>query len=232
MGRLGSDKSVEWLRERNIPLFCPLTLLQERDEWEKDPRGLAGGYLSASVVLPEIDGGTRSQVLSVQDADKNGYYQFVPVADRVKNLVDGIYNQIQLQRKENKDKRLAIVYLKGAGQSALTAAGLEVAPSLYAFLKRLKAEGYTVENIPATEKEFEALLQREGSIFGSYAKGKMAEFMATAHPEWINKADYERWAKEVLTPEKYAEVVKQYGEAPGEYMSGVKNGEPALAFSC
>lgn len=48
----------------------------------------------------------------------------------------------------------------------------------------------------------------------------------------VNKADYERWAKEVLTPEKYAEVVKQYGEAPGEYMSGVKNGEPALAFSC
>ena len=232
MGRLGSDKSVEWLRERNIPLFCPLTLLQERDEWENDPRGLVGGYLSASVVLPEIDGGTRSQVLSVQDADKNGYYQFVPVTDRVKNLVDGIYNQIQLQRKENKDKRLAIVYLKGAGQSALTAAGLEVAPSLYAFLKRLKAEGYTVENIPETEKEFEALLQREGSVFGSYAKGKMAEFMATAHPEWINKTDYERWAQEILTSEKYAEVVKQYGEAPGEYMSGVKNGEPALAFSC
>lgn len=94
------------------------------------------------------------------------------MTDRVKNLVDGIYNQIQLQRKENKDKRLAIVYLKGAGQSALTAAGLEVAPSLYAFLKRLKAEGYTVENIPETEKEFEALLQREGSVFGSYAKGK------------------------------------------------------------
>lgn len=135
----------------------------------------------------------------MQDADKNGYYQFVPVTDRVKNLVDGIYNQIQLQRKENKDKRLAIVYLKGAGQSALTAAGLEVAPSLYAFLKRLKAEGYTVENIPETEKEFEALLQREGSVFGSYAKGKMAEFMATAHPEWINKTDYERWAQEVLT---------------------------------
>lgn len=31
-----------------------------------------------------------------------------------------------------------------------------------------------MENIPETEKEFEALLQREGSVFGSYAKGKMA----------------------------------------------------------
>lgn len=232
MGRLGGDAMVEWLQERNIPLFCPLTLLQQRQEWENDPRGLAGGYLSASVVLPEIDGGTRSQVLSVQDADGKGYYQFVPVGDRVENLVEGIRKQMALQKKANRDKRLAIVYLKGAGQSALTAAGLEVVPSLYALLNRLKAEGYTVENIPATEKDFEVLLQQEGSIFGSYAKGRMAEFMATAHPDWIRKSDYETWAKEVLTPEKYAEVVQRYGEAPGEYMNGVQEGEPALAFSC
>lgn len=232
MGRLGSDAVVDWLKERNIPLFCPLTLLQERREWEEDPRGLAGGYLAASMVLPEIDGGTRSQVLSVQNADARGYYQFVPVADRVENLVEGIRRQIALQQKANRDKRLAIVYLKGPGQTALTAAGLEVAPSLYALLKRLKAEGYLVENIPATEREFEALLQREGSVFASYAKGRMAEFMATAHPGWIRKSDYETWAKEVLTPEKYAEVVGQYGEAPGEYMSGEQGGEPALAFSC
>ena len=232
MGRLGSDQVVEWLQEKNIPLFCPLTLLQKGKDWENDPRGLVGGYLSASIVLPEIDGGIRPQVLSVQDADQNGYFQFVPVPERVRNLVEGISRQVKLQRKKNQDKRLAIVYLKGPGQSALTAAGLEVAPSLYAFLKRLKSEGYTVEHIPETEKEFETLLQREGSVFGSYAKGRMAEFMATAHPQWIQKSDYEIWAKEVLTPEKYAEVVQRYGEAPGEYMNGERNGEPALAFSC
>lgn len=232
MGRLGSDQAVEWLKERNIPLFCPLTLLQTREAWEGDPRGLAGGYLSASVVLPEIDGGIRSQVLSVQDADKNGYYQFFPVSERIRNFVGSICNQLKLQRKANRDKRLAIVYLKGPGQNALTAAGLEVAPSLYAFLKRLKAEGYTIENMPATEDEFEELLQREGSVFGSYAKGRIAEFMTTAHPEWIRKSDYETWAREILTAEKYAEMTERYGEAPGEYMNGEKNGEPALAFSC
>lgn len=232
MGRLGGDQTVDWLKEENIPLFCPLTLLQERQEWETDPRGMTGGYLSASVVLPEIDGGTRSQVLSVQDVDRNGYYRFFPIPDRVRNLVEGICNQLRLQKKKNRDKRIAIVYLKGPGQSALTAAGLEVAPSLYAFLKRLKTEGYHVENIPATEKEFVALLHREGSVFGSYAEGRMAEFMTTAHPEWIRKSDYETWAGEILTPEKYAEVVERYGEAPGEYMNGEKDGEPALAFSC
>ena len=156
MGRLGGDRAVKWLEERNIPLFCPLTLLQKRQEWEADPRGLTGSYLSASVVLPEIDGGGRPEVLSVQDADENGYYQFVPVDDRVDDLVEAICRQVKLQRIPNRDKRIAVVYLKGPGQSALTAAGLEVAPSLYELLKRLKAEGYTVEGIPETEKEFEA----------------------------------------------------------------------------
>ncbi len=232
MGRLGGDRAVKWLEERNIPLFCPLTLLQKRQEWEADPRGLTGSYLSASVVLPEIDGGGRPEVLSVQDADENGYYQFVPVDDRVDDLVEAICRQVKLQRMPNRDKRIAVVYLKGPGQSALTAAGLEVAPSLYELLKRLKAEGYTVEGIPETEKEFEAMLQREGSVFGSYAKGRIAEFMATGHPEWIKKSDYEAWVQKVLTPEKYAEVVERYGEAPGSYMVGEQDGEPALAFAC
>ena len=64
------------------------------------------------------------------------------------------------------------------------------------------------------------MLQREGSVFGSYAKGRIAEFMATGHPEWIKKSDYEAWVQKVLTPEKYAEVVERYGEAPGSYMVG------------
>lgn len=232
MGRIGSDRTVEWLEERNIPLFCPLTLLQKRQEWEADPQGLTGSYLSASVVLPEIDGGVRPEVLSVQEEDRNGYYSFVPVDERVNDLVESIRRQVSLQRKPNKDKRVVIVYLKGPGQSALTAAGLEVVPSLYALLKRMKAEGYTVEGLPVTEKEFEEMLHREGCVFGTYAKGRMAEFMATAHPEWIRKSDYEKWVREELTPEKYAEVVARYGEAPGDYMVGEKDGEPALAFAC
>ena len=76
------------------------------------------------------------------------------------------------------------------------------------------------------------MLQREGSVFGSYAEGRIAEFMATGHPEWIKKSDYEAWAREVLTPEKYAEVVERYGEAPGSYMVGEQDGELALAFAC
>ena len=49
---------------------------------------------------------------------------------------------LDLRTKPNSEKRVAIYYLKGQGQGAtMTAGGMEVAPSLYNFLKRLKDEG-------------------------------------------------------------------------------------------
>lgn len=45
-----ADAAVEWLKERNIPLFSPLSILQTREEWEKDPMGMFGGFMSQSVV--------------------------------------------------------------------------------------------------------------------------------------------------------------------------------------
>ncbi|MFR7809054.1 MAG: cobaltochelatase subunit CobN [Butyricimonas faecihominis] len=137
----------------------------------KGPRGLAGGYLSASVVLRKLTGYSFYKCFPCRMLIRTGIINLFRGGPG-KNLVDGIYNQIQLQRKENKDKRLAIVYLKGAGQSALTAAGLEVAPSLYAFLKRLKAEGYTVENIPATEKNLRLCSNVKEVFLGVMPKGK------------------------------------------------------------
>lgn len=43
---------------------------------------------------------------------------------------------------------MAIYYYKGPGQNALTAAGMEVAPSLYNLLVRMKREGYRIEHLP------------------------------------------------------------------------------------
>ena len=40
-----ADAAVEWLKERNIPLFSPLSILQTREEWEKDPMGMFGGFM-------------------------------------------------------------------------------------------------------------------------------------------------------------------------------------------
>ena len=234
MGRLGGDKTVEWLTTNNIPLFCPLSIMISRDEWLNDDgnKGVTGGYLTARIVLPEIDGGIDPLVISTQNEHKGGYFMFDTEAERLDNFVENVCNYMKLRTMRNKDKKLAVCYFKAAGQSALVAAGMEVAPSLYEFLKRLRNEGYTVTGIPETFEEFNRMLQKQGSVLGGYAKGAHAGFMENGNPLWISKSEYEQWAGEALDPDKYAEVVHKYGEAPGDYLSAMHNGEPSLAVAC
>lgn len=57
---------VDYLKAKNILLFAPLTINSLVDEWEKDPMGMAGGFMSQSIVTPEIDGAIRPSALFAQ----------------------------------------------------------------------------------------------------------------------------------------------------------------------
>ena len=217
-GRLG-DEVVKYLEERNILLFAPLTVNSLVEEWEQDPMGMSGGFMSQSIVTPEIDGAIRTSVLFAQYEDKEGLRHSFAVPSRLKTYVENIQKTLALKEKPNSEKRVVIYYYKGPGQSAMNAAGMEVVPSLYNLLKKMKEEGYRVENLPANSKELEKMIMAEGAVFGTYANGVMDRFLKEGHPLLISKEEYESWVKQALRPEKYAEVVAAFGEFPGEYMS-------------
>lgn len=129
----------------------------------------------------------------------------------------------------NKEKRVAICYFKTPGKDALLASGMEVIPSLYNSLKRLRSEGYDVSGLPATVEEFGKRIHRDGAVMGSYAKGAQEQFLKTAHPIWLSTEQYEQWAEmEVLLPEKYQEVTDRYGDAPGNLLVT----EDSIAIAC
>ena len=217
-GRLG-DEVVKYLEERNILLFAPLTVNSLVEEWEQDPMGMSGGFMSQSIVTPEIDGAIRTSALFAQYEDKEGLRHSFAVPSRLKTYVENIQKTLALKEKPNSEKRVVIYYYKGPGQSAMNAAGMEVVPSLYNLLKKMKEEGYKVENLPANSKELEKMIMVEGAVFGTYANGVMDRFLKESHPLLISKEEYESWVKQALRPEKYAEVVAAFGEFPGEYMS-------------
>lgn len=217
-GRLG-DEVVKYLEERNILLFAPLTVNSLVEEWEQDPMGMSGGFMSQSIVTPEIDGAIRTSALFAQYEDKEGLRHSFAVPSRLKTYVENIQKTLALKEKPNSEKRVVIYYYKGPGQSAMSAAGMEVVPSLYNLLKKMKEEGYRVENLPANSKELEKMIMVEGAVFGSYANGVIDRFLKESHPLLISKEEYESWVKQALRPEKYAEVVAAFGEFPGEYMS-------------
>lgn len=233
-GRLAmgqADAAVEWLKEKNIPIFSPLSILQTKDEWMNDPMGMFGGFMSQSVVMPELDGAIYPYVINAQEIDKDGVYVFKAIPDRLKNFTQIVNNFISLKHKNNADKKISIYFFKGAGQETLAAQGLETMPSLYNVLLRLKAEGYKVDNLPATEKEFEKLLMTQGEVLSPYAEGAFDSFLTKGKPALIEKSEYESWINQSLSKELYAEVVSTYGEAPGAYMSVQKDNKSYLAVA-
>ena len=126
-GRLGDDV-VAYLQRQNIPFFAPINVQNERNKWEENKQGLSGGYLSQTVGMPELDGALLPYAVFAHKRDKEGLLQVYAMPDRVKDFVTTIGNYISLKHKKNANKRIAVVYYKGPGQSALVAQGMEASP--------------------------------------------------------------------------------------------------------
>lgn len=224
------DQVVEALKRYNAPLFIPLTVMTSKEKWDKDPMGMYGGFMSQSLVMPELDGAIYPYVVNTQEENAEGIVETVADPSRLHKFVEILSNTVALQSKPNKDKKVAIYYFKGPGQNGMAAQGLEVVPSLYNTLKRLKDEGYTI-NLPASPEALSDLIMKHGPVLNDFTEGSIEEFMKQASPLQVDAEEYDGWLKRGLTAEKYAELTDLFGPAPGNYMSGVKNGRPYIAIA-
>lgn len=233
-GRLAmgnSDEAEKWLISKNIPVYAPITVYEDYEEWENNPQGMAGGMLSMSVVMPELDGAVMPYALIAQFDNKDGYKIFDVIPGRTEEFAEAVAKRIALKKKENSEKKIAIYYFKGAGKSALSASGLEVISSLYNMLKSLETQGYNLEGLPKTKEEFGKIIMAKGAVLAPYALGAFDEYLKTGNPELVEKSVYEKWCEEVLPKDMYQSVVDRYGEAPGQYMAVEKDGKEYIAVT-
>ena len=226
-GRLGDDM-VSYLTEHNIPLFDPLNVNMPVEQWEADPMGMVGGFMSQSVVMPEIDGATRTTAVFGLRKDDSGLLYPYAIPDRLATFVETVERTISLRTKPNSEKRLAFVYYKGPGQGNLTASGMDVAQSLYNTLTNLRSQGYNLSGLPASIAEFKQQIQQEGSLFNAFAEGDADRYMKTGHPQLVTKQEYDEWCQKSLREEKARQVSETFGAFPGEHNRLQQDGK--LAF--
>jgi cobaltochelatase CobN len=226
-GRLG-DYFVEFLKQKNIPLFSPLNINRLTTEWENDKQGMNGGFMSQSIVTPEIDGAIRPYVVFGQRINKEGLQEVYGIPDRMESFVESVQGYVNLKNKKNSSKRIAIFYFKGPGQNALTASGMEVVPSLYNLLVRLKNEGYNVGKLPANPQELAKMIQAQGAVFGTYAEGAYTQFLKSGHPALVTAQQFAGWTQKALSKKMIKEMNQLYGSFPGKYMA-TDDGKLAVA---
>ena len=212
MGRIGNDTLIQWMQEKNVALFTPFPISASHSEWLDEHIPMSSGSKNARIVIPEIDGGMAPYCIGTQNTDAKGYYRYTAEMERCEALADHVGRYLALRTKPNRDKHIAIGYFRRPGKDALLASGMEVVPSMYNFLLRLRQEGYRLDGLPATVDAFAHDVHE-----------------AADHPLWTTRNVYEEWTRQVIPAAKYAEVTARYGTPPDSIpMTAVRYGNVLL----
>ena len=194
MGRIGNDTLIQWMQEKNIALFCPFPLSVTHDEWTNESIPMSTGSKNARIVIPEIDGGMAPYCIGTQNTDAQGYYRYSAEVERCRAFADHVSRYLSLRQKPNSEKHIAIGYFRRPGNDALLASGMEVIPSMYNLLLRLRSEGYDVSGLPTTLDAFARTIRQ-----------------AADHPLMVDIDQYRQWSAELIPQAKLAEVNHLYG---------------------
>ncbi len=228
LSMMNPEAGIDYLKKHNIPLFCPIRVNQEYSEFLQDQRGMTGGMLSQSITMAELDGGVAPFVISALFRNEKGLLQYQAIPDRVKKFATLVDKTVKLKSIPNKDKKIAIIYYKGPGKNAMVAGGLEVCESLFNTLKHLEKNSYNVGTLPKNAKELEQLIQANGSIFGSYAKGAEAKFLNNTERIEIDSEIFKSYLNRAVPADLITQIIQTHGEVPTIKLGGLKFGNILL----
>jgi magnesium chelatase subunit H len=155
-----SAAAVETLRALDVPYIAAHPLeFQTLGQWSTSDQGLGPIETTMLVALPELDGATCPTVFGGRhgpEGCKGCHYAcpnrsdtkaMAPCNERIDSLVEKTRRLALLRRKQNSEKKVAIVlfgFPPNAGAVG-TAAYLSVFESLYHTLHAMKAKGYDVQ---------------------------------------------------------------------------------------
>ncbi len=194
-----AEISLEILSKLNAPYIVTQPLyVQDYADWKEHGVGPMQSAVLYSV--PEMDGAISPVVLG---ALKDG--RFVAEPDRLARLADLTSRWVALRRKKNSEKRIAIVaydFPPGVGKKA-TAALLDVPSSILELLRKLKAEGYSVGELPATREE---LLHQIDVATDSH------QAVTSGQARVVTRAQF----REITSPRERERLEARWGSFPGE----------------
>ena len=161
-GPMGGDakRAVEILERADVPYLKPFSLTKVTlDEW-KSSAGVNPGEFLISILLPELDGGILSMPVGVMGESRDGGLpRLIPDEERIQTLGKRLEGLVKLQKKNNSEKRVAIVFYNyPPGESnVFGGAFLDTFASAFGLLQQMKEAGYCTDEL-TPEKLMEAFV--------------------------------------------------------------------------
>lgn len=215
------DPNDNILAEMNIPVYAPIIMNRMSvEEWEAS-NGLTSDIVW-QVSFPEFEGLIGPYVIAsdigfVRNDDLKGR---TVIPERCRRVAERISNDISLRYKPNSEKKI-LIFLNnfpcyGVEANVGNAAGLDTLESVADIMKRLKADGYTVEP-PEDGKELIDLILKNKALseFRWTTTIEMKKCGGVIHEMDVD--EYQRYF-DTLTKKARDDIVNTWGEPPGKAM--------------
>ncbi|MCF6148880.1 MAG: cobaltochelatase subunit CobN [Candidatus Kuenenia sp.] len=198
--RFSDFNAARSLEKLDVPVINLITVYgKDGEQWEKDKEGLSSLEISMQLAIPEVAGLIQPTVAAYRIRkrdDETGFFfdQRTPIPERVERAVNHIKSWVTLQKKDNKDKKVAIVYWNyPPGKEHIGASYLNVFASIENVLKKMKEAGYDV----GEEKiDKDLLLEnslRYGRNVGNWTPGELDEMVNGGKCVLLPLNDYRKW---------------------------------------
>jgi magnesium chelatase subunit H len=162
-----SQAAADFLKSLNVPFRSMVSLdVQTIEHWKESKLGLNPIQTAMQIAIPEIDGGTEPFVYGGIPAAGN---QPEPLEERCRRIARRLARWNRLRTAPRADVRLALLVFcfppdKG---NIGTAADLDVFPSLFEILSKLRSEGYNIDLPDNAERLREQLLEGNSGDAGT-----------------------------------------------------------------
>jgi cobaltochelatase CobN len=228
-----AESGVELLDEKiDVPVLRGLSLLftgETFGEYRKTRNGIRGAGLVMGAMVPELDGAISPTLIEGLDAEWYGRRFEAVEQERIDHLVDRALRWIELRRKPNREKRIAIVYVAGIGKGRITAASLNVPESLAGFLHAMGREGYALSHVPVDADQLLGEMLTRGRNIGPAQAGDLRELADMPGVELLPAAGYIDWFR-TLPESMQHEVEQTFGPPPGELMTIERGGASGASY--
>jgi cobaltochelatase CobN len=202
----------------NVPLFnviCPYA--ETVNQWRRSKVGLTPMETVWAVATPEVSGAVEPTVLvgkkeRIDPASGRRLYLHETIPETLDFLIARLKKWVVLQRKSNRDKKVAIIYYNHSqGKQNIGAAYLNVFRSLQIILNRMRREGYSINQTDKiTESSLKKLILANGRNIGSWAPGELDTLLSAGNVAQVSIEEYKRWFDEL--PDAFKKpVIAQWG---------------------
>jgi cobaltochelatase CobN len=209
---------ADYLTTLAIPFVQAITTSLTLSDWQESKAGLPPWDAATKVVMPEFDGRIIGPVIGFRQQGENGKVASdtesftIGRAERVRACVDLATRYSVLRRKQNAEKRLALVLTNFANRHGRigSAVGLDTPASVVSLMRGLRERGYHVTNIP----ESGDALMEELIALGGYDREYLTEEQMRLSKARYTSEEYETWFSNFPIATQ-ASLKEEWGAPPG-----------------